>query len=142
MDRNVADRRGLLLLEHRRPRRAVVLRLEDAADRVADVDDAGIALRHRDVVDASAHAGGADRAEAERREERVGGGVDHPRLGGRLAGRLFNGPWSRGKAERADGEREREAKTVWHLLAAAAVCLHYLIAGGASPPARVGPHPH
>ncbi len=44
MDRDVADRRGAVGLEHRLERRAVVLGLEDAADRVAEVDDARIAL--------------------------------------------------------------------------------------------------
>ena len=78
MDRDVADRRGAVGLEHRLERRAVVLGLEHAADRVADVDDARIAFGHGDVVDASAHAGRTDRSEPECRQQRIlrrGGGA-------------------------------------------------------------------
>ena len=71
MDGDVADRRRAVRLEHRLERRAVVVGLEDAADRVADVDDARIALGDRDVVDAPAHARRTDGAEAEAGEQRV-----------------------------------------------------------------------
>ncbi len=71
VDRDVADGGGAVGLEDRLERRGVVLRLEHAADGVADVDDIRIALGHRDVVDAAAHAGGTDRAESEAGKQRV-----------------------------------------------------------------------
>jgi len=42
----------------------------------ADVDDVGVRLGHRDVVDAAAHTGGADRPEAETPEQRILGLVN------------------------------------------------------------------
>src|SRR5207244_3218624 len=51
MDRDVADRRGAVGLEHRLEGDAVVLRLENAADGVTNIDNAAIAFRHGDAVD-------------------------------------------------------------------------------------------
>ena len=75
-DRDVADRRDRVLVEDRRPGRAVVGRLPDAAGREADVDDRRVALDDRDVVDAAAHVGRADRAPDEGLEDRIVRGID------------------------------------------------------------------
>ena len=96
MDRDVADRRRAVAFEHRLERRPVILRLEDAADGVADVDDVRVALGHGNVVDAPAHARRSDRAEPESRQQRVVGLVDWLSRGG-----------ARALAERRDAEQRR-----------------------------------
>ncbi len=102
VDGDVADRRGAVMLEHRLEGGAVVLRLEHAADGITDINDVGIALRHGDVVDAAAHARGADGAEAEARQQRIGRHVDHLLP-------LTAAPLRRGN-DRQDQDRERQTR--------------------------------
>ena len=60
-----------LLVEERRPRRAVVGRLPDAARREADIDRGRVAFDDRDVVEPPAHDGRADRSPDEPLEKRI-----------------------------------------------------------------------
>ncbi len=110
MDGDVADRRGRVLLEHRLPRSAVVLRLEHAPDRVAHVDDVGIRLRHGDVVDPSPHAGRADRSKPERREQGIVRRVDQARLGDRRGRLSLARSWCGGPDHRTDCSGEQQPK--------------------------------
>ena len=106
-DGQVADRRRRVGLEDRRPRRAVVDGLEDAARGEAEVDDRRVALDDGDVVDAAADVGGADRPEAEVLQQRIVGPVDGRRLGRRRRRRLRE----RAKAERRDDREEERRET-------------------------------
>src|SRR4051812_23872783 len=54
----VADRRRAVLLEHGNEGRSGIHRLEHAADRVPDPDDARVLFVHSDVVDSATHARG------------------------------------------------------------------------------------
>src|SRR6185437_354369 len=65
-DADCADGLVGLLVEHRLPVRAAVLRLPDAAGREAGVHDHGIVVRAGDVVHAPHHDGGPDGSERER----------------------------------------------------------------------------
>src|SRR5207244_2533577 len=77
------------------------------ADGVPDVNDARIALRHRDVVDAPAHACRADRAEPEAGEQRIVGLIDDRRIA-RASLALLRGA---GRDEqRQDEQRQRSGQ--------------------------------
>src|SRR5205823_5484506 len=72
-----------------------------------DVNDARIALRHRDVVDAPAHARRADRAEPEAGEQRIVGLIDDRRIA-RASLALLRGA---GRDEqRQDEQRQRNGQ--------------------------------
>jgi hypothetical protein len=75
-DRDVADRRDRLLVEHGRERRPVVDGLPHATGRERDVVDVGIALDHGEVIDAPDHVGGADGSPREVLEDRIGALMD------------------------------------------------------------------
>ena len=112
MDGDVADRGGGVGVEHRLERHAVVLRLPHAADGVAKVDDVGIGLRHRDVVDAAAHARRADGAEAEAAQQRIVGLVDDRRRRDRCRclpglGRGLDRQYRKGECRKRRGEHTR-----------------------------------
>ena len=84
----VADRRHRLLVEERRPGRAVVDGLPQAAGRVGDVDHRRVGFIDGDVVDASAHHRRADRAPDEALEHRVVRLVDRAQRRDRRGGSL------------------------------------------------------
>ena len=109
MDRDVADRRGGVGVEHRLERDGVVLGLPHAADRVAEINDVGIALRHLDVVDAPAHAGRTDRSEPETLQQPIGCLVDHPRRRRRPRTSLLRRRSHREHGNGERGERYRQA---------------------------------
>ena len=70
-DREIAEGVVGLAVEDRRPERAVVRRLPDAARGRGDVDGRGILRIDLDVVDATAGGGWADRAEVQGVERRL-----------------------------------------------------------------------
>ncbi len=104
-----ADRRHRLLVEERRPGRAVVDGLPQAAGRVGDVHHRRVGFIDGDVVDASAHHRRADRAPDEALEHWVVRLVDRAqrrdRLGGSLRLRAGLRLARQGRLTRADGDQ-------------------------------------
>ena len=111
VERDAADRVRRLGVEHRRPGRAGVLRLPDAAR--ADRDVPGVPLQgvDDDVADPSRHDGWADVAEGEPREEL---GVEarlRADAGAALSAPGFRGAvWAATGAGAASGDRQGQAE--------------------------------